>query len=392
MPSFTYYAPTKVVFGRDAENDTGKLVREFGGKNVLVIFGGESAKKSGLLDRISYCLSAEGIRFTQIGGVVPNPRLSKVYECIDVCREENIDFILSVGGGSVIDTAKATAYGVPYAGDVWDFYCGKAVPKKAMPMGCVLTIAAAGSEMSNSSVITNEDGWLKRGYKNDLSRQRFAVMNPELTYTLPPAQTANGIIDIMMHTMERYFSRERDLFVTDEIAEGLLRSVMRSAFTLKYEPANYDARASLMWASSLSHNGLTGCGLCEDWATHQIEHELSGMFDCAHAPGLSAVWGSWARYVMDADYSRFAQFARQVMEVGGENDDREAAELGIAAFEDFCRSIDMPTNIRELGYKLTDSQIDELAEKCTFFGTRTVGAFKKLNCDDIAAIYRAARG
>ncbi|MCF0247391.1 MAG: iron-containing alcohol dehydrogenase [Synergistes sp.] len=394
MKNFVYCAPTKVVFGKDAESSTGALVREEKGSKVLLIYGGGSIKRSGLFDRITASLEEAGIKYFELGGVVPNPRLSLVYEGIEICRREGIDFLLSVGGGSVIDTAKAVAYGVPYDGDVWDFFCGKAVPESCMPMGCVLTISSAGSEMSNSCVITKEEegGGLKRGYRNEISRQRFAVLNPELTYTLPPEQTKYGAVDIMMHTMERYFTTEKGLYVTDALAEGLMRTVMECMLILLDSPRDYDARANMMWASSLSHNGLTGCGSVEDWATHQIEHELSGMFDCPHAPGLSAVWGSWARYVMDADYSRFAQFAVNVMKAEPGADDRETAEKGIAALENFYRKIGMPTNIRELGIDLTDAQIAELAEKCTYFGKRTVGGFKKLGYEDLVKIYETARG
>ncbi len=392
MQNFTYYAPTKVVFGKDVEKETGRLIREQGGRKALVVYGGGSAKRSGLLSRIAASLDEAGVTHLELGGVVPNPRLSKVCEGIELCRREGVDFLLSVGGGSVIDTAKAIGYGVPYEGDVWDFYAGKAAAKACLPMGCVLTIAAAGSEMSNSSVITNENGWLKRGYRNDLSRQRFAVLNPELTYTLPPYQTANGAVDIMMHTMERYFTTEKNLALTDALAEGLIRTVIKCAHTLREDPADYAARADMMWASSLSHNGLMGCGSVEDWASHQIEHELSGMFDCSHGAGLAAIWGSWARYVMDAGYARFAQFAVNVMGVARGTDDRMTAERGVAAAEDFFRSIDMPVSIRELGYELSGEQINELAEKCTLYGKRTVGSFKKLERGDIVKIYEMARG
>ena len=392
MQNFVYYAPTKVVFGRDAEKKAGALIREQGCKKAMVVYGGGSVKRSGLLDRVLASLDESGVSHIELGGVVPNPRLSKVREGIGLVRREKAAFLLSVGGGSVIDTAKAIGYGVPYEGDVWDFYTGKATAQASLPMGCVLTIAAAGSEMSNSSVITNEDGGLKRGCKNDLSRQRFAVLNPELTYSLPPYQTANGAVDIMMHTMERYFTTEKDLLLTDALAEGLMRTVMECAHTLRGDPENYAARANMMWASSLSHNGLMGCGTVEDWASHQIEHELSGMFDCSHGAGLAAIWASWARYVMDADCARFARFAVNVMGVPRGADDRATAERGIAAAEDFYRSIEMPTNIRELGYELSGEQINELAEKCTYYGTRTIGSFKKLGREDIVKIYEMARG
>ncbi len=392
MQNFTYYAPTKIVFGKETEKETGALIREQGCERALIVYGSGSVKRSGLLERISASLEDAGVSHVELGGVVPNPRLSKVREGIELCRREKADFLLSVGGGSVIDTAKAISYGVPYAGDVWDFFAGKAAAQAALPMGCVLTIAAAGSEMSNSSVITNEENGLKRGYRSYLSRQRFAVLNPELTYTLPPYQTANGAVDIMMHTMERYFTSECDLLLTDALGEGLMRTVMECASTLRDDPANYAARANMMWASSLSHNGLTGCGSVEDWASHQLQHELGGMFDCSHGAGLAAVWPSWARYVMDADYALFARFAVKVMGAAPAADERETAERGVAAVEFFFRSIGMPTNIRELGYELSEAQIAELAEKCTNGRTRTVGGLKKLGYGDIVKIYEGARG
>ncbi|MFR5879998.1 MAG: iron-containing alcohol dehydrogenase [Cloacibacillus evryensis] len=368
---------------------TGALIREQGSKGDGRLRR-RSVKRSGLLDRVLASLDESGVSHIELGGVVPIRAFQRSAKDWAV-RREKADFLLSVGGGSVIDTAKAIGYGVPYEGDVWDFYTGKATAQASLPMGCVLTIAAAGSEMSNSSVITNEDGGLKRGCKNDLSRQRFAVLNPELTYSLPPYQTANGAVDIMMHTMERYFTTEKDLLLTDALAEGLMRTVMECAHTLRGDPENYAARANMMWASSL-HNGLMGCGTVEDWASHQIEHELSGMFDCSHGAGLAAIWASWARYVMDADCARFARFAVNVMGVPRGADDRATAERGIAAAEDFYRSIEMPTNIRELGYELSGEQINELAEKCTYYGTRTIGNFKKLDREDIVKIYEMARG
>ena len=309
MLNFEYYTPTKVVFGKDTEKQAGELVKAFGGTKVLVHFGGQSAKKSGLLDRICNSLEEAGLSYVTLGGVVPNPHLSKVYEGIELCKKEGVDFILAVGGGSVIDSGKAIGYGVANEGDVWDFYAKKRTAKACLPIGAVLTIAAAGSEMSNSSVITNEDGWLKRGYNDDVCRCKFAVMNPELTYTLPAYQTASGCVDILMHTMERYFTKAENTMLTDSVAEGLMRTVIYNAKVLAEDPENYDARAQVMWAGSLSHNGLTGCGTEGDWASHQLEHELGGMFDVAHGAGLAAVWGSWARYVYKEKPARFAQFA-----------------------------------------------------------------------------------
>lgn len=392
MVNFEYFTPTKVVFGKNAEEKTGELVKEQGCKKVLVHYGGQSAKKSGLLDRICASLEKEGISYVTLGGVVPNPHLSKVHEGIELCKKEGVDFILAVGGGSVIDSGKAIGYGVANEGEVWDFYAKTRIPEACLPIGAVLTIAAAGSEMSDSSVITNEDGWLKRGCNNNLCRCRFAIMNPELTYTLPPYQTASGCVDIMMHTMERYFTREENTALTDGIGEALLRTVMESAQTLARDPENYNARAQVMWASSLSHNGLTGCGTIGDWSCHQLEHELGGMFDVAHGAGLAAVWGSWARYVYKEKPERFAQFAVNVMGVTNDFSDPEKTALeGIRKMEEFYRSIHMPTNIRELGVELTEEQVEQLAYKCSFMEKRTIGQFKVLDRNDMEEIYRMAR-
>ena len=392
MENFLYYTPTKVVFGKGTEKQIGTLVKEYSCKKVLVHYGSGSGKKSGLLDRIYASLDEAGISYISLGGVVPNPRLSLVYEGIALCKREEVDFILAVGGGSVIDSAKAIGYGVTNEGDVWDFYEKKREPKNCLPIGVVLTIAAAGSEMSNSSVITNEDGWKKRGCNNDCCRAKFAVMNPELTMTLPAYQTACGCVDIMMHTMERYFNQVENMELTDGFSEHLIRTVMKNAKILKEDPENYNARAEVMWAGSLAHNGLMGCGTDGgDWASHQLEHELGGMFDVAHGAGLAAVWGSWARYVMDARPERFAQFAQNVMQVEQGEDVAKTAQKGIEAMEDFYRSIDMPVSIQELGVTLTEEQIKELADKCSFYEKRTIGCVKKLDREDIYKIYQAAR-
>ena len=396
MVNFEYYTPTKVVFGKGRETEVGRLVKACGGTKVLVHFGGGSVKRSGLLDRVLAALDEAGIAHVELGGVVPNPRLSKVREGIELGRKEGVDFLLAVGGGSVIDSTKAIGYGMCYDGDVWDFYESKAVPAACLPIGCVLTIAAAGSEMSNSSVISNEEGWKKRGVNNDLSRARFAVMNPELTYTLPAYQTASGCVDILYHTIERYFSGEETVEPTDYMAEGLMRTILEMAPKAIADPTDYESHAAIMWAGSLSHNGLTGAGRggrgrVGDWASHQLEHELSGMFDVTHGAGLAAVWGGWSRYVMPAAPARFARFARNVMGVQVEGDDAAVALAGIEAFENFLRSIRMPTNIRELGLELTDAQIDELSWKCTFEGKRTIGSVKVLELEDIKAIYHMAK-
>ncbi len=393
MKDFCYYAPTEVVFGEHSEEQTGTLVKRYGGHKVLVHYGGQSAIRSGLLDKICHILKESDIPFVTLGGVVPNPRLSKVHEGIDLCRAEQVDFILAVGGGSVIDSAKAIAYGVPYDGEVWDFYLGKAQPTTMLPVACVLTIPAAGSEMSEASVITNEDGDVKMGYSNDMSRPKFAIMNPRRTFTLPAYQTAAGVTDMMMHTMERYFSHDDDMTLTDEIAEAILRTMKDTVFTVLKDPEDYRARAQIMWGGSVAHNGLTGCGLSDDWSTHQLEHELSGMFDVTHGAGLAALWPSWARYVYKENISRFVRFAVNVMGVPNDFTSPEATALkGIEAMEQFYHSIGMPTNIHELiGREITDEEIDEMVRKCSHNHTLTLGRFKVLAAEDMKKIYQMAK-
>ena len=393
MRDFVYYAPTEVVFGKDSEERVAGLVKKYGGHKVLVHYGGKSAKKSGLLDKICNLLEQGGVEYVALGGVVPNPRLSLVQEGIALCRKEKIDFLLAVGGGSVIDSAKAIACGVPFDGNVWDIYMGKAEPACYLPVACVLTIPAAGSEMSDSSVITNEDGDVKVGYSNAMSRPKFAIMNPVRTFTLPPYQTAAGVTDMMMHTMERYFSPEDDMDLTDALAEALLRSMKENVYKVLADPEDYRARAQVMWGGSVAHNDLTGCGMSGDWATHQLEHELSGMFDVTHGAGLAAVWPSWARYVYKVNVSRFVRFAVNVMDVPNDFTDPEGTALrGIEEMERFYHSIGMPVNIHELiGRDITDDEIREMVRKCSRDGSLTQGGFKVLHPEDMEAIYRMAR-
>ena len=393
MKNFVYYTPTEVVFGKGSESKVGSLVKQFGGKKVLLHYGGKSAERSGLLDRVCGALDAEGVKYVKLGGVVPNPRLSKVYEGIELCKKEGVDFILAVGGGSVIDSSKAIGLGLAYEGDVWDFFVGKAKAESGFPVGAVLTIPAAGSEMSCSCVITREDGAEKRSYDDDIIRPKFAVMDPELTYSLPAYQTACGVVDIMMHTMERYFSQEDDMTLTDEVAEAILRTVKDCACKVMKNPEDYRCRAQIMWAGSLAHNGLTGCGTVGDFASHQLEHELSGLYDVAHGAGLAAIWATWARYVYKENVSRFVRFAVNVMGVTNDFTDPEATALaGIEAMERFYRDLSMPTSISELiGREPTDAEIKLMAEKCSRGGTRTVGHFKELDMADMEAIYRLAR-
>ena len=392
MLNFEYYTPTKVVFGKHAEDQAGELVKSCGCKKVLVHYGGQSAKKSGLLDRIYASLDAAGIDYVSLGGVVPNPRLSKVYEGIELCKKEGVDFLLPVGGGSVIDSAKAIGYGLANDGDVWDFYEKTRVPQGCAPIGAVLTIAAAGSEMSDSSVITNENGGLKRGVNSNLCRCKFAIMDPELTYTLPEYQTMCGCVDIMMHTMERYFTNGGNMEITDSIAEGLMRTVIENARILINDPKNYDARAEVMWAGSLSHNGLTGCGAVVggDFASHALEHEIGGLFDVAHGAGLAAIWGSWARYVYKDCLPRFEKFAMNVMRVDPEGTADDVALRGIEAIEDFFRELKMPTSIHELGIDPTDEELKLMAHKCSIGCKGSKGSAKVLHEEDMYKIYKAA--
>ena len=393
MENFAYYTPTKVVFGKDEEKNVGKLAKEFGAKKVLIHYGGGSAVRSGLIDKIKTSLTEENISFVELGGVKPNPRLSLIYEGIKLAKENSIDFILAVGGGSVIDSAKGIGYGIanPDIEDVWDLYIGKKKTQKCAPIGVVLTIAAAGSEMSGGSVVTKEDEQLKRSYGCDNARPKFAIMNPELTYTLPKYQIACGVVDIMMHTMERYFSPVGNLELTDKIAEGLLRTMIKYGKLSLENPYNYEARAEIMWASSLAHNGLTGCGGIGDWSTHQLEHDLGGVYDIAHGAGLSAVWGSWARYVYKENPKRFVQFAENVFGIEKIGTDEDVAIKGIEAMENFYKDIEMPISISETGINLSDENVEMLAEKCSNNGTRYIGSFKKLFKEDMAKIYSMAR-
>ncbi|MBQ4435070.1 MAG: iron-containing alcohol dehydrogenase [Clostridia bacterium] len=394
MFGFTYYTPTKVIFGKDTEQQVGSLVQACGGKRVLIHYGGSSAIKSGLIDRVKASLDAAGIFHVELGGVVPNPHLSKVREGIKLAQENSIDFLLAVGGGSVIDSSKAIAYALADPeNDVWELFLRKRSAVGCLPVGCVLTIAAAGSEMSNSCVITNEQTGEKRSYNDDISRPRFAIMNPELTCTLPDYQTESGCADIMMHTMERYFTNGGNMELTDEIAEALLRTVMNHAEILHKDPHNYESRAEVMWASSLAHNDLTGCGNDGgDFATHLLEHELGGMFDVTHGAGLAALWPSWARYVYKNCLPRFVRYAINVMDVvdHGQGEEQIALE-GIASMEEFYHRIGMPINMRELGIEPTDEQILAMAKSCAEAAGGCKGSAKVLYCDDMVSIYRMAR-
>ena len=391
MYNFNYYTPTKVVFGKGTQAQVGALVKTQNCRKVLIHYGSGSVKRTGLLDQVKASLDQEQISYVELGGAVPNPRLSLVYKGIELAKKEGVDFILAVGGGSAIDSAKAIGYGVANEGDVWEFYDRKRQAEGCLPIGVVLTLAATGSEMSNSSVITNEDGWIKRGYSSDYGRPRFAIMNPELTMTLPDYQTACGCTDILMHTMERYFTSGGNMEITDSIAEGLMRTVIVNAKILKEDPKNYDARAEVMWAGSLSHNGLTGCGTDGgDFASHALEHEIGGLYDVAHGAGLAAIWGSWARYVYMDCLPRFRKFAVNVMGISEEGSDEEVALKGIEAMEAFYREIHMPTSLIELGIEPTEDELRLLAHKCSIACKGSKGSARILHEEDMYQIYRCS--
>lgn len=393
MFDFKYFTPTKVLFGKNTEDKVADLIQEFGGKKVLIHYGGGSVIRSGLMQKVTDKLDAAGIAYVKLGGAVPNPRLSLVYEGIELCKKEGLDFILALGGGSAIDSAKAIGYGVMNDGDVWDLYDYKKQAKACMPLGVILTLAATGSEMSDSSVITKEEGLVKRGYSSDFCRPRFAILNPELTMTLPDYQTACGCTDIMMHTMERYFTNGGNMELTDSMAEALLRTVKENAKILARDPKNYNARAEVMWAGSLSHNGLTGCGNDGgDWMTHKLEHELGGLYDVAHGAGLAAIWGSWARYVYKNCLPRFKKYAINVMGIApNAGSDEEIALKGIEAMEDFYREIIMPTNLRELGVNATDDDLKLMAHKCAVGVNGGKGSARFLKEEDMLEIYKMSR-
>ena len=388
-----YNTPTHVYFGRETELLAGKVLRENGAKKVLLHYGSGSAEKSGLLSKIRKTLEENGIDYVELGGVRPNPRLSLARKGIDLCRSQGVDFILAVGGGSVLDSAKCIGYGVPYDGDVWDFYGRKKMPEKRIPMGCVLTLSATGSEMSNSSVITNDEVSPndKVGCNTELGRPVFALMNPELTYSVSRYQTGSGSTDIMMHTIERFFHDGPELEVTDQIAAGILRTVITGTMKALDDPCDYDARANIMWAGSLSHNGLTNMGFesIGDWACHRLEHELSALYDVAHGAGLSALWSSWARYVKSTDPARFAKLGRLVFGIDDPDPDK-AADKTIDAFEKTFIDFGMPVRISGLGIDATDEVCMMLARKASLNGTKTLGNFRILETGDMYEVFKAA--
>ncbi len=386
MLDFTYYAPTKVYFGRDKQKEVGKIISGYGYKTIMMQYGKESIKKSGLYDEVMKSLSENGIKVVEMGGVEPNPKVSFVREAVKVARENHVEMILAVGGGSVIDSSKATAIGAVNDCDVWDFPTRKATPVAALPVGCILTHAAAGSEMSASLVLTNMELNMKRGLSSELNRCKFAICNPELTYTVSKYQTACGIVDIMAHTMERYFTVCEPTDLTDRIAESILKAVIRAGKVVMENPEDYDARATIMWASSLSHNDLTGCGRENMLTVHQLEHALSGEYDhVAHGAGLAVLFPTWAKFAYESNIPRFAQFARRVWDVT-EQDDKQAVLLGIEKMSAYFGAIGMPLSLREFGI---ENCADRLAELCTFGKTRTVKSQITLDFATIKTIFES---
>lgn len=390
MLNFTFSNTTKIIFGKGVEAKVGAEAALWG-KKVLLHYGSGHIVRSGLKDRVVASLKESGIDFVELGGVQPNPRLSLVHEGIALAKKERIDFILAVGGGSVIDSAKAIAIGIPYQGDVWDFYEGKARAKECIPLGVILTIPAAGSESSTSTVITKEEGWLKRGYGEVLLRPKFAFMNPELTYSLPSYQTACGVSDMMAHIMERYFTNEKEVGFSDQLCEAALRSIIAEAPIAIAEPENYGARANIMWAGTLAHNDLLGMGRLGDWASHNIEHELSALYDLAHGAGLSIVFPAWMKYVYKHDLNRFVQFAVRVFHVEQDFQHPERTILeGIRRLEGFFRRIGLPTTLAEAA--LPTDRLEEMAAKATAGDTATLGSFVELGQKDVLAIYHLCKG
>ena len=387
MQDFIFQSPTKIIFGKSAENQVGDEVKQYCDK-ILLHYGGGSIKRSGLYDRVVKSLKAKGIEIIELGGVKPNPRLSMVREGIKICRENNINFILAVGGGSVIDSAKAIAAGVPYEGDEWDFHTGKANPKNVLPIGVILTLPATGSEVSASAVITNEDGWYKESMNSDLLRPKFAIMNPELTYTLPDYQTACGAADMMAHVMERYFTNTPHVDLTDRLCEATLKTVIKNAPLALKDPKNYDVRAEIMWSGTIAHNGLLGTGREEDWGSHKIEHEISAIYDITHGAGLAVVFPAWMKYVYNINLKKFIQFSYRVWDVEVDLDNPESTALeGIKRLENFFREIGLPIRLKDMN--ISDERFEEMAQKCTMSGP--VGGLKKLYKEDVLNILNIAK-
>lgn len=390
MESFIFYSPTKIIFGRNTEQKVGSAIKSFGGSKVLLIYGGKSAAASGLLPRVEGYLKEASLEYSLLGGVVANPKLDLVRKGINLSRNEKIDFLLALGGASVIDSAKAIAMGTPFSKDVWEIYKGTAVPECALPVGSILTIAAAGSESSAATTITNEEDHSKISYRNDFLRPKFAIMNPELTFTLPGRQIANGTVDILMHTMERYFASGSGAS-TDAIAEAVMRNVIKYGKASYEHHDDYEARSEMMWLGSVSHNDLTGLGKKGDWTTHGIARVFSALYDAPHGPGLSSVWDSWARYVFRSDIGRFISFGNNVLGLGLSAVTEKSALKVIYEIRDFFKSLDMPVSISELlGRRLSEDEIDIISRQATSDGKKTVGTLQELSCSDLKCILRNA--
>lgn len=388
MKDFTYYTPTRYLFGRGVEAKTGELTRWMGVKKVLIVYGGGSVVRSGLLDRVKLSLDNEGIEYLEMGGIQPNPVDTPVYDGIKICRDNNIDGLLAVGGGSAIDTAKAIACGVPYEGDFWDFYAGKKIVEEAMPLGVVLTIPAAGSEGSGNSVITKLDGLHKISLRTESAlRPKFTIMNPELTFTLPPYQTASGISDMMAHIFERYFSNTPEVEITDRVAEGVLKAIIAEAPRVMAEPENYEARANIMWSGTLAHNGICGTGRQEDWVSHFMEHEISAVYGVTHGAGLAVMFPAWMTFMAQNHPVKVAQFARRVFDIV-EADDTIAALKGIEVLKRFYTSIGLPVTFAQLGVENPD--IDLLVAKLHENKGETIGGYYRLTAKETSEIYRLA--
>ena len=389
MNDFNYYTPTRYVFGRGVESQTGELTRWMGANRVLLVYGMGSVVRSGLLDRVKASLDAAGVEYLELGGVLPNPTDDRVYEGIEICRRENLTALVAVGGGSAIDTAKAIACGVPYDGDFWDFYAGKKIVEEALPVGVVLTIPAAGSEGSGNSVITKLDGLHKISLRTDSAlRPKFAVMNPELTFTLPPYQTASGIADMMAHIFERYFTNTPETEVTDRVAEGVLKAIITEAPRVMAEPENYDARANIMWCGTLAHNGICGTGRQEDWVSHFMEHELSAVYGVTHGAGLAVMTPAWMTFMATHNPSKGAQFARRVMDVVND-DDTQAALEGIARLRAFYASLGLPITLVQLGIENPD--FDLLVHKLHENKGEVIGGYYRLSAVETRQIYELAQ-
>ena len=387
MENFSFFSPTRIIFGRDSEECVGKEIKKYS-KKVLLHYGGGSIKKSGLYDKVIKSLRSENIDFIELEGVKPNPRLGLVRDGIGICRKQNIDFILAVGGGSVIDSAKAIAAGAPYKGDVWDFFSGAEKIQEAIALGVVLTIPAAGSEVSPDMVITNEDGWYKKAASSDALRSKFSILDPEITFTLSVEKTIIGVSDIMAHIYERYFTQVKNTELTDRLAEATLRTVINNTRLILKDPNNYNPRAEIMWAGSIAHNNLLAAGKISDWASHMIEHELSAIYDIPHGEGLAIVFPAWMKFVYKDNILKFAQFAERVWSVDTDLNDLESTALeGIARVEAYYREIGLPVRLSEIG--IGEDRFEEMAAKCSEDGP--IGKFRELKKNDIIGIYRLAR-